>query len=395
MWNSKDVQTIIKEHNYFSCTSFYLYDLDICQRQINKIQQCFKDWQPLYSMKANPNKEIVGYIISQDIGIDAASPAEVYLAREKGCSKDKIFYSSPGKSIDDLAMCCEQCVIIADSLSELEKIVQISITTGKNIRIGIRLNVPNVEIQNKAFEVMSGISSKFGITLNDLSNVQKICSTGNVDVIGLHIYFGSQILDYSVIKSNFLKIAQTTLELLSYFKIEFVNFGGGFGIPYSYDDSPLDIEKLANDTNIKNMVTTLNLNNIKCNLELGRYFVGECGIFCARVEDIKVSFGKKYAILSAGMNGFLRPIFTKTFHKLERCGVAVGKTERITIVGNLCTPIDQYYDNYEIDTLEIGDWVFFHNAGAYGYSMSIKDFISHKKPLEIIIDRGVENVYFG
>lgn len=85
------------------------------------------------------------------------------------------------------------------------------------------------------------------------------------------------------------------------------------------------------------------------------------------------------------MNAFIRPIFTKEFHKLNNCRKSHDKLEKVTIVGNLCTPIDQYYEDYIIDNPKIGDWLWFENAGAYGYSMSMLNFISHEKPLEIVV----------
>jgi len=85
------------------------------------------------------------------------------------------------------------------------------------------------------------------------------------------------------------------------------------------------------------------------------------------------------------MNAFIRPIFTKEFHKLNNCSKSRGELEKVTIVGNLCTPIDQYYEDYMIENPKIGDWLWFENAGAYGYSMSMLNFISHEKPLEIVI----------
>ena len=98
-----------------------------------------------------------------------------------------------------------------------------------------------------------------------------------------------------------------------------------------------------------------------------------------------MSYGKKYVILSSGFNGFFRPIFTKEFHRIEKCDSKTDEYESITLVGNLCTPMDQYYEDIMFPKLDIGDWIWFHNAGAYGYTMCLLEFISHVKPLEIVV----------
>ncbi len=385
MWCSQDVLDIITRFKLQQGTSFYAYNLSTCIRKVEYIKENFKNWYLLYSMKANPNPVILKNILECNVGIDAASKQEVLLARQLGCPQENIFYSAPGKTKNDLQRCYNQCILIADSVNEVKRIIEISNEVGEQINIGLRVNIPNSKICGNALEVMGGISSKFGISSQDVRSIINVCQKNNVKIIGIHVYFGSQILDENILINNFIKIADYALNLCKDIKLDFVTFGGGFGIPYINSEKHLKISDITNNETLQEKIHLLRSRNIKCNLELGRYLVAESGVFCATVEDIKISSEKKYVILSAGMNAFIRPIFTKEFHKLNNCRKSHDKLEKVTIVGNLCTPIDQYYEDYIIDNPEIGDWLWFENAGAYGYSMSMLNFISREKPLEIIV----------
>lgn len=384
MWTSSEILEIIDKNKICPGESLYIYNKMIFRQKIELFQSAFKGWNLLYSMKANPNKVFLEEALHKGVGIDAASKNEVYKAFKLGYNVNNIFFSAPGKSENDLLECYNKCVIIADSVNEIKRISELAQSLNTEIRIGIRINILNSRISSNAFEVMGGVSTKFGISPKELENAIKICADGLVKLIGIHVYFGSQILSEEILINNLLSIADFAMEVNKICKLEFVNFGGGFGVPYSDDDNQLDLDKIAHNKELKTKHSMLVKKRVRCNIELGRFLVAEAGVFVASIEDIKESEGEEYVILSAGLNSFIRPIFTKEFHKLENCTAKVERKKKVTIVGNLCTPIDQYYKNYMIDDPKIGDWVWFANAGAYGYSMSMLDFISHDHPLEIV-----------
>lgn len=363
--------------------SAYVYDLKIVERNCSNVQKTFEKFNVLYSMKANPNISILQTIKRMGIGIDAASKEEVDIAYKCGFIAQQIFYSSPGKSEKDITESIDRCIIIADSIGEVERICEIAKERKTELDIGIRINVENADIKNNAFEIMSGIPTKFGIRLEQLIKAIEICSTCMVNIVGIHVYFGSQILSENVIKQNIYQILECARKTLKMLDLEFVNIGGGFGIPYK-NEEPLDLMKII-DNKISEGVYELLKKGVICNLELGRYLVANAGVFVSRVNDIKDDGNTKYIVLSAGMNGFFRPIFTSEFHMLRKLGLVGGEREKVTVVGNLCTPLDQYYKDYLMERLEVGDMVIFENAGAYGYSMSMLKFCSHSEPREIII----------
>jgi diaminopimelate decarboxylase len=160
--------------------------------------------------------------------------------------------------------------------------------------------------------------------------------------------------------------------------LEYINYGGGFGVPYENYEQPLDLHKLANQIKTPD--------GIRLNLELGRYLVAEAGLFITRVVDIKESFGIKYIILDGGMNAFFRPKFTGQHHRVHVLGKREMATQTVALTGNTCTPLDVFYEEIELPVLEIDDLLIFENAGAYGYSMSLLDFISFDKPVQIMED---------
>ena len=378
---TKDVvEKFVEKYGY----PLYIYDAKNINQKINDIKSCFAEYNLIYSVKANPFESIMRLMLDRDVGVDAASKNEVLIPSDIGFNSDNIYYSSPGKSFFDIEKTITKCTIIADSFYEIEKINQVANKIGIVSPIGVRLNICNELILKSKYEIMCGKTSKFGIDLDlFLKNINKLNAYKNINIAGIHVYFGSQILDETIISNNFKITAETCLMLKDCFDIAFVNFGGGFGIPYKDDEEPLDLLKIQSLNSQSKSIKELLSSNIKCNIELGRYLVAECGLYITKVEDIKESFGEKYAILQGGMNSFFRPVFTKQNHNIVQYTIRKQK-EIINIVGNLCTPIDEYFNKTSLNELAIGDIVSFENAGAYGYSMSLLEFISYDKPVQII-----------
>jgi diaminopimelate decarboxylase len=363
--------------------SFYLYDLRVIEKQAAQVKATLPEFRLLYSIKANPHPSIVKHLVNMGFGFDAASVNEVKLALSQGSAPNNIYYSTPGKTIHDLNAALSCCEIIADSINELIQLNSLACSSEYKIRVGVRLNVKNKKIVQSKHEVMGGDASKFGISMDDFTtnNIKKF---SNIDIVGIHIYFGSQLLDVKLISNNFHIIADTVLSLKDKINIQYVNFGGGFGVPYEKSETSLDIKQLSELLHNDLLFWELTQTSVNLNLELGRYLVAECGYFVSRILDIKNSYGKKYAIIDSGMNAFYRPIMTGDFHDIIQFN-ANGEPEIVTLVGKLCTPIDKYYEDIALYPLKVNDIIVFKNAGAYGYSMSLLEFISHNKPKEIII----------
>lgn len=365
-------------------TPFYLYDLAIVQQKIDAIKTSLPSFNLLFSVKANPNKEIICFLLSKGVGFDVASVNELLLVSSLGAKPSNIYYSAPGKTESDISGSFGKCHIIADSINELFRINNIAKSHSFHLTIGIRLNIENQVIMQSNHEIMSGISTKFGISIEELCSID-FSSLSNISIDGIHIYFGSQILDESIIANNFHIISYTAFLLMAHYDLKYINYGGGFGVPYLKEEKPLDLKLLSDSLQQDDSFLEIKKAGVRLNIELGRFLVADSGLFFTRVVDIKTSFGKKYAILDAGMNSFFRPIMTGEFHEVLQHRVEPG-FENITLVGHLCTPIDTYYDNLRIHPLKIEDIIAFKNAGAYGYSMSLLNFISYDPPDEYVVN---------
>lgn len=370
----------------------YVYKETDIDNQINILKEALPDFEIFYSVKANPNSFICQFIKSKGLGVDTASANEVLKAVDLEFSPNKIIYSSPGKTEEDIIRTMDKCTIIADSYNELIKINEIGKTRNEKIEVGLRIN-PYYSIgANNALEIMGGTSSKFGVDEETLiDNKNFINELKNIDITGIHVYIGSQILDYKTIYNNFkhiFRVAEFCITEMEW-NISFIDFGGGFGIPYLPHEKPLDLEVL------KHMLSKLvyeqkvvKKEKVRFIVESGRFIVTNSGCFLTKIVDIKISRGKKFLIVQGGMNGFFRPVFLNLLHpitlplKQKDC-----KKEVVSVVGNLCTPIDILAEDILLPKAEIGDILCIDKAGSYGYSMSLKEFISHNQSKEIYITR--------
>lgn len=380
---------LVKEYG----APLYVYDEKILEKRFELLSKSFKNFDIFYSFKSNPNPQICSFIKHEGGFADTASMGEVRLAQSCGFKSSEIIYSAPGKKEEEIREALGNCIIIADSLNEIKMINELCRELGIIEEVGIRIN-PNYSIEGSdALEVMSGYPSKFGIDQEILdNNIDFINNLKHVAVKGIQIYMGSQILDYNIIYNNFFnifKVAQFCMNELA-MDVQFIDFGGGFGIKYTEGDEELNIhmagEKVWELINSKEFSC---LSNTRLIIESGRFISGPAGYYIAKVLDTKVSRGKNYAILDGGMNTFFRPVFIKE----NRYPIEVGnkmnleKNKRITLGGVMCTPIDIYEEDVMLPEIEKGDIIVFFNTGAYGYTMSLTKFISHKEAKEIYVSK--------
>lgn len=386
---SFNINEIIKNYKL----PIYIYYETLIEKQLDILQRNFKDFNIFYSFKSNPNKDICSTIKKQGYFADTASIGELRLALSCGFIKDEIIFSSPGKKIEEIDEALGKCILIADSLNELKIINEVCSRRGIVEEIGIRIN-PNYSLtENAAQEVMSGVPSKFGIDQLELKNqLDYINSLKNIKIIGIQIYMGSQIIDPDILYDNFyniFKIASFCKNDLC-FKLKFIDFGGGFGIQYTEKDKKLNIQLVGKRImELKNSKEFEDLSNSRFIIESGRFICASSGVYVTPVLDIKISRGKKYAILDGGMNTFLRPVLIKennypiaVINKLN-----IKNKEKVTLGGVMCTPIDIFQEDIMLSPLEIGDIIAFFNAGAYGYTMSLTKFISHEEVEEVFISK--------
>lgn len=384
--------------------SFYIYDEEEILNSINILKNNFSEFEFLYSVKTNPNKNILNLISKNNIGADAASSGEVKLSVLSNINKEKIIYSSPGKSRKDIENTLDKCIIVADSYNELSLINEIAKERKIILEVGLRINAN--------YSVFGGeaLSSKYGVDEESLMDYKEfIEDLKYIEIIGIHVHLQSQILDYKVIYNYYkyvLNLAMFCKEKLS-FNLKFINFGGGLGISYSHFYETLDIDRLSAMSNnlIKKYKEKLNCRFI---IESGRFLVCKSVTYVTPIVDIKISRNIKYLIVANGYNGFFKPTISEMivsytnekvnlkmmeplFTSYDSYKISLIKQieekdceqEIVTIGGNLCTAADILAKDILLSKSEINDLISINNAGSYAYTLTPILFSSHERPVEI------------
>ena len=388
-------------------TSFYLYNEQQIIENITMLKEHFPSVEFLYSMKCNSYTQVVSSIFSQGFGADAASLGEAETALGFGLQKDQIFYSAPGKSKSDIQKAFGRVNLIADSITEIERIEMIAEKEGLATKIGIRINPAFT------FDGGCGVPSKFGIDEKDVFQyLQEVDPSRFVKINGIHIHVKSQELSAEKLNQyyeNVFRLAEKVEEALGH-ALDYINFGSGIGIPYASNDTAVDIEWLGKQMEEQISFYRKAHPTTRIMIELGRYLVGKSGVYVTHVADRKVSHGKTYIILQNTLNGFLRPSLARLIEKysankdmagteplftgFDSFGIeTVTKAEEyetVTLVGNLCTAADVIAENIRLPKLDEDDIVIITNAGSYAAVLSPMQFSSQEMPKQLMLSKDGE-----
>ena len=374
-------------------TPFYAYDRNVISQKISLFRSAMPNELKLhYAIKANPMPALVDFIAHQVDGLDVASGKELNVALNSCMSSQKISFAGPGKQIKELAMAVSSEVTInIESFTELDRIIQICEQTGIKARVAIRVN-PDFELKSSGMK-MGGGAQQFGIDAELVSDMLVKIKQNDLAYQGLHIFTGSQNLNAdSIIQAhqNIFALA-TRLQRKCEMPVQTLNIGGGLGIPYFPGEQILQIDNIGEA--LAKHISRFNeeFGDTEIAMELGRYLVGESGIYVAEVTDIKKSRGTSFAVIDGGLHHHLSA--SGNFGQVIRKNypVAIGnKMDHenqfpLQIVGPLCTPLDLMANKYELPKVEIGDLVVIYQSGGYGYSASPRDFLSHPQPVEMLI----------
>ncbi|WP_018868145.1 MULTISPECIES: pyridoxal-dependent decarboxylase, exosortase A system-associated [unclassified Thioalkalivibrio] len=374
-------------------TPFYAYDRQVMTRRVQALREALpRDLSVHYAMKANPMPAVVGHMASLVDGLDVASGRELQIALDAGVSAADISFAGPGKSPAELEMAVAAGITIhLESDTELTRVAVIAERTGKTPCVAVRVN-PDFELKTSGMK-MSGGPKVFGV---DAECVPEML--GRIDELGLHfrgfhIFSGSQNLRAeSLVEAQGLTL-DLALRLADHAPgpVETLNIGGGFGIPYFPGDQPLTLGPIAEQLEQRLPEVRARMPRAEIILELGRYLVGEAGVYVAEILDRKVSRGRVFLVTNGGLHHHLAA--SGNFGQVIRKNypVAIGNrmgetnTEVVDVVGPLCTPLDVLGQQVELPRAEIGDLVVVFQSGAYGYTASPRGFLSHPEPAEILV----------
>lgn len=391
------IETLAKEHD-----SFYVYSEAEIEKSISALKRCFTGADILYSIKCNPNKNVLNAVFSRGLGADAASAAEVFAAREAGVSPKDIFYSAPGKSDGDIISTLHECVLIADSLDEVSRIDALLQARSERMNIGLRIN------PNFTFASDNGAASKFGTDESDTIAFLRENPCRNARISGIHIHLKSQETDAEVLARYYKNVLALARRIADEFgPLEYVNMGSGIGVQYTDAAASLDLDVLGAATAGEYAALNARYPSTRLIIETGRYAVCKSGIYISRVMGRKMSHGKTYIILKNTLNAFMRPALARMIFKYcNECSPAGSEPlfsgadafefiapyperpcETVTLAGNLCTACDTMAEDITLPRVERGDIVLITNAGSYAAALSPMQFSSQGAVPEIFITK--------
>jgi len=368
-------------------TPLYVYNEGILRDRMQKMAHLisYPGFTANYSIKTNSNLSILKIALDEGLNADAMSPGEIFLLLKAGFPKERIFYVSNNVSAAELQYAVDQGVVISlDSLSQLELFGKIN----RGGRCAVRLN-PGYGAGHHEKVITAGKKTKFAISESDVPEIFRIAAKYDLKIIGINQHIGSLFMDgtpFMLAVEQFLKIA------MRFDNLEFVDFGGGFGIPYHKLSGEQEFDITAFGTALEKVVEDWSARygkRVVFKSEPGRYIAAEGGVLLGTVNAQKNNSGVKYIGTDAGMNVLIRPAMYNSWHDIEvyRNGTLVDdshKTEKVTVVGNICESGDILAKERELPEISENDVLCVLDAGAYGYSMC-SNYNSRLRPAEVLI----------
>jgi diaminopimelate decarboxylase len=381
-------------------TPVFIYDSHVLDQKWTHLRRAFPpEFYISYSVKANPNCAILHHFLAKGCGLEIASGGEFYQALKAGCPPQRMLFAGPGKTDAELELVLTHAIgeIHIESLREVERIEAISRRLGIRARVAVRVN-PSGEVQGGAMR-MGGKPAPFGIDEESLDIVlEQIGAALTLDFRGLHLFTGTQILDATILLGQYrkgLEIAKRVAARLQQ-PLQTLDFGGGLGIPYFANEHDLNLEALHQGltTLMAEIQGEVLLADTQLIVEPGRYLVGEAGVYVARINDIKISRGKKFLIVDGGMHhhlaasGNLGQVIKRNFPVALLTKLDQNPTEVVDVVGPLCTPLDVLARDLSLPRAEVGELIGVFQSGAYARTASPLGFLSHPTPAEVLVESG-------
>lgn len=373
---------------------FYVYDSSVMTAQVARLREALPDGIHLhYAMKANPLPAVVGHLARLTDGLDVASAGELEVALATGTPPKDVSFAGPGKSDADLNAAVKAGVIInMESEGEMRRIAEIARQAGTRAPVAVRVN-PDFELKTSGMK-MGGGAKPFGVDAEKVPDLLQELASLPLDFRGFHIFCGSQNLLPDAIIEAQDKTFELAYRLADHAPapVRWLNIGGGLGVPYFPGEQRLDLDPIADNLATRLSSCTERLPEAEIVMELGRYLVAESGLYVCTVVDRKESRGETFLVTNGGLHhhlaasGNFGQVIRKNYPAcIGNRATASQGTETVTVVGPLCTPLDLLADKMELSPADRGDLVVIFQSGAYGYSASPHNFLSHPAPQEIMV----------
>ena len=374
-------------------TPFYAYDRSLLDARVAQLRAALPAAVKLhYAMKANPMPALVCHMARLVDGIDVASAGELLVALDAGADPQEISFAGPGKTEAELHQAVAAGILVnVESFREVPILAAAQQALGLPARVAVRVN-PDFELKSSGMK-MGGGPKQFGVDAEQVPELLAAIGRAGLAFEGFHLFAGSQNLKPESIVEAQQKSFALACRLAEHAPspVRFLNLGGGFGIPYFPGEQPLDLAPIgANLADIVEQAKTA-LPQAEIVIELGRYFVGEAGLYVARVLDKKVSRGLTYLVTDGGLHHHLSASgnFGQVIRKNYPAAIAnrmdAATTEAVSVVGPLCTPLDLLADRMSLPAAEPGDLVAIYQSGAYGATASPQRFLGHPGVVEVLV----------
>lgn len=374
-------------------TPFYAYDRALLTRRVAELRAAMPEKLELhFAMKANPMPAVVAHLATLVDGIDVASAGELQVALDAGADPREISFAGPGKSELEVKQALAAGILInLESFREVELLRALCAETGYAARVAVRVN-PDFELKSSGMK-MGGGPKQFGVDAEQVPELLARIGEAGLGFEGFHLFAGSQNLKPEAIVEAQLKSFELALRLAAHAPapVKVLNLGGGFGIPYFPGEQRLDLGPIGENLAALIERAAVELPQARIVVELGRYLVGEAGVYVCRVVDRKVSRGQVFLVTDGGLHHHLAA--SGNFGQVIRKNYPVAIGNRmgaeveagVSVVGPLCTPLDLLGERMTLAQAEPGDLVVVFQSGAYGITASPQGFLSHPAASEVLV----------
>ena len=380
--NSKPSE-LLKEYG----SPLYVYNESILRQRCREMAGLvsYPNYRSNYSIKANSNMELLKIVREEGLHADAMSPGEIHVLLAAGFRPDEILFVANNVSAEEMQYAIDKGVLVScDSLSQLRLYGRLD----PGGRVAVRFN-PGVGAGHHAKVITGGKETKFGINPESIDEVKATLKEYRLRLAGINQHIGSLFMD----PSSYLQAARTLLNIAANFEdIEFIDMGGGFGIPYRKQEGQQRLDLVEAGRGLSQLMEDWTANygkRVRLKIEPGRYIVAECGVLLGTVHAVKQNSGKTFIGTDIGLNVLLRPAMYDSHHDIEFYrNDAILKSDKVhtaTVVGNICESGDILAKSRELPEAAEGDIIGIMDAGAYGYSMS-SNYNNRLRPAEVLID---------
>lgn len=374
-------------------TPFFAYDRRLVTERVASLRAALPGGLHLhYAIKANPMPALVQHLAGLVDGFDVASGLELRCALDSTMPAERVSFAGPGKTRAEIAQTIAAGAIVsAESEAELAAIAALGREHGLTPRVMIRVN-PDFELKSSGMR-MGGGARPFGIDAERVPQALGSLPGLGLGFEGLHIFAGSQNLRADAIVEAQSKTIDLAIALARHAPspVRLLNIGGGFGIPYFPGDRPLDLAPIGAGLALALPRLRAAMPAAQPVIELGRYLVGEAGVYVCRVLDRKESRGQVFLVTDGGLHhqlsasGNFGQVLRKNYPLAVATRMDEPAVETATVVGCLCTPLDLLGDRMSLPRAEVGDLVAIFQSGAYGLTASPTGFLSHPAPAEVLV----------